>query len=162
MWTKPDVFMTIASFGFWIPAGLAWRSHTRATRATLLAEKRHARVAEQVTAPVAAVPATPKGPGLMHKSTVLLFRGIKWTAPRLWAGIRKVSRFTLMVSKAGGKAAVGKYQVYRTNKVAQAKAAATPAVPVSPVVDWDQYEQPAFMRAKNASADEAFQHHQIH
>lgn len=109
--------------------------------------------------PPQAEPATPKGPGLLHRSTVLLFRGIKWTAPRLWAGSRKVSRFTFMVSKAGGKAGMAKWHAYRANKVAQAKAAVTCATPVTPVVDWDQYEQPAFMRVKNASAD---QHHQIH
>ena len=160
MWTEPDIFMTIASFGFWIPAGLAWRSHTKATRATLLAEKRHARVQEQVTAPAeVAEAATPKGPGIMYRSTVLLFRGIKWTAPRLWAGSRKVSRFTFMVSKAGGKAGMAKWHAYRANKVAKAKAVATPAVSVNPPVDWDKYDQPAFMRVKNASAD---QHHQIH
>ncbi|CDQ12082.1 conserved protein of unknown function [Acidithiobacillus ferrivorans] len=112
---------------------------------------------EQVDAPVEA--ATPKGPGIMYRSTLLFFKGIKWTTPRLFAGIRKVSRFTFMVSKAGGKAAVGKYNAYRTNKVTKAKATVTHAVPVSPVVNWDQYEQPAFQRVRNASAD---QHHQIH
>ena len=159
MWTEADIFMTIASFGVWVPAALAWRSHTKATRATLLAEKRHARVQEQVTAPAeVAEAATPKGPGIMYRSTILLFRGIKWTTPRLLAGIRKVSRFTFMVSKAGGKVGMAKYQAYRA-KVAQAKAVATPAVYVNQTVDWDQYDKPAFMRVKNASAD---QHHKIH
>lgn len=95
----------------------------------------------------------------MYRSTLILFKGIKWTYPRLWAGIRKVSRFTFMVSKAGTLASVAKYQAYSANKVANAKAAATHAVPVSPVVDWDQYDSPAFIRVKNASAD---QHRQIH
>jgi hypothetical protein len=43
--------------------------------------------------------------------------------------------------------------------VATAEAAATPAVPVNPQVDWDQYEQPAYQRVKKASAD---QHQSIH
>ena len=152
MWTESDIFMTIASFGFWVPATLAWRSHTRATRAALAAEKRHARVQEQITAPAEAVEtATQKGPGIMYRSTLLFFKGIKWTTPRLFAGIRKVSRFTFIVSMAGGKAAVGKYNAYCTNKVSKAKAVVTHAVSVNPTVDWDQYDSPAFMRAQKTS-----------
>jgi hypothetical protein len=150
MWTESDIFMTIASFGFWVPAALAWRSHTRATR--VLAAQKHQKVQEQITAPVEAVEtATQKGPGIMYRSTLLFFKGIKWTTPRLFAGIKKVSRFTFMMNMAGGKAAVGKYQAYLSEKVTKAKAAAIPAVPVSPVVDWDQYDGPAFMRVKNTS-----------
>lgn len=160
MWTEADVFMTIASFGVWVPAVMLWHWTKRAKKTILLAEKRQAGRQEQATAPAdVAEAATPKGPGIMYRSTLLLFKGIKWTTPRLFAGIRKVSRFTFMVGKAGGKAAVGKYQAHRATNVAKAKAAATPAVPVSHVVDWDQYDSPAFMRVKNASAD---QHHQIH
>lgn len=160
MWTEADVFMTVASFGVWVPAMMFWHWTKRAKKTVLLAEKRQAGRQEQATASAETVEsATPKGPGLLHRSTILLFRGVKWTTPRLFAGIRKVSRFTFMVSKAGGTASVAKYQAYRANKVTTAKAAATLAVSVNPQVDWDQYEQPAFMRVKNASAD---QHHQIH
>lgn len=160
MWTEADVFMTVASFGVWVPAMMFWHWTKRAKKTVLLAEKRQAGRQDQATSPTDVAEAVaPKGPGIVYRSTLLLFKGIKWTTPRLWAGIRKVSRFTFMVSMAGGKAAVGKYNAYRSDKVAKAKAAATHAVPVSPVVDWDQYEQPAFMRVRNASAD---QHHQIH
>ena len=159
MWTESDVFMTVASFGVWVPAMMFWHWTKRAKKQVLLAEKRHAGRQEQVTAPAEAVEAAaPKGPGLLHRSTILLFNGIKWTTPRLIAGIRKVCRFTFMVSKTGGKAGIAKYQAY---KAAKAKAAATPApaVSVNPTVDWNQYEQPAYQRVRNASVD---QHHQIH
>ncbi len=159
MWTSTGVALMASSATFWIPAIMFIRWSKRAKKTVLSAEKLQARQA-QVTAPAeVAEPATPKGPGLMHKSTVLLFRGIKWTAPRLWAGTRKVSRFTFLVTMAGSKAGMAKYQAYRAKKVAKAKAVATPAVSVNPPVDWDKYDQPAFMRVKNASAD---QHHQIH
>ena len=36
----------------------------------------------------------------------------------------------------------GKYQAYRTNKVAQAKAVATPAVSVNPTVDQEARQTP--------------------
>ncbi|MHB1641996.1 MAG: hypothetical protein ACYCS8_04975 [Acidithiobacillus sp.] len=161
MWTSTGVALMASSATFWIPAIMFIRWSKRAKKTVLSAEKLQARQAQvQVTAPAeVAEPAAPKGPGIMYRSTVLLFRGIKWTAPRLWAGTRKVSRFTFMVSKAGGKAGTAKWHAYRANKVAQAKAAATPAVSVNPPVDWDKFDQPAFMRVKNASAD---QHHQIH
>ncbi len=160
MWTNTGIALMATSATFWIPAIMFWRWAKRAKKTVLLAEKQQADRQVQVTAPAeVAAAATPKGPGIMYRSAVLLFKGIKWTAPRLWAGTRKVSRFTFMVSKAGGKAGMAKWHAYRANKVAQAKAAVTCATPVTPVVDWDQYDQPAFMRVKNASAD---QHHQIH
>ena len=160
MWTQADVFMTVASFGVWVPAIMFWHWTKRAKKAVLLAEKRQAGRQEQTTvAPDATVAGAPKGPSLIHKSAVLLFKGIKWTAPRLWAGIRKVSRFTFLVGVAGGKATMRKYQAYRATKAAQAKAAATLAVSVNPSVDWDQYEQPAYQRVRTTSAD---QHHQMH
>ncbi|EGQ61450.1 hypothetical protein GGI1_06777 [Acidithiobacillus sp. GGI-221] len=160
MWAEADVFMTVASFGVWIPAMMFWQWTKRAKKTVLLAEKRQAGRQEQSTASAETVEsATPKGPGLLHRSTILLFRGVKWTTPRLFAGIRKVGRFTFMVSKAGAKASGAKYQAYRANKVATAKAAAAPAVSVNHQVDWGQYDQPAYQRVRNASVD---QHHQIH
>jgi hypothetical protein len=137
--------------------GAFWAVHR--WHISLVKTREEKKMGRQSAAAPAVEAATPQGPSLLHRSTVLLFRGVKWATPRLFAGVRKVGRFTFMVSKAGGTALVAKYQAYRANKVATAKAAATPAVPVSPVVDWDQYEQPAYQRVKNASAD---QHHQIH
>jgi hypothetical protein len=142
------IFVLVATF---------WAVHR--WHLSLVKTREEKKLGRQAVAAPAVETATPKGPGIMYRSTLLFFKGIKWTTPRLFAGIRKVGRFTFMVSKAGAKASGAKYQAYRANKVATAKIAAAPAVPVSPVVDWDQYEQPAYQRVRNASAD---QHHQIH